>query len=95
MEQQQITAVLITDLSAAFDTVNHDPLLDVLQGQLGITNIILKLCKTFLKPRNFRVCINGSFSSEWIMDFGLPQRSTQGEYLFNYYASKLSEIVPD
>ena len=30
MEQQQITAVLIMDPSDAFDTVDHDLLLDVL-----------------------------------------------------------------
>ena len=29
------------------------------------------------------------------MDFGLPQGSIQGAYLFNCYASTLSEIVPD
>ena len=29
------------------------------------------------------------------MDFGLPQGSTQGAYLFICYASTLSEIVPD
>ena len=38
MEQQQITAVLIMDLSAAFDTVIHDFLLDVLQRKFCITN---------------------------------------------------------
>ena len=42
-----------------------------------------------------RVCVNGSYSSELIMDFGLPQGSTQGAYLFNCYASTLSEIVSD
>ena len=41
------------------------------------------------------MCFNGSYTSEWIMDFGLPQGSTQSVYLFNCYASTLSEIVPD
>ena len=29
------------------------------------------------------------------MDFGLPQGSTEGAYLFSCYASTLSKIVPD
>ena len=62
MEQQQITAVLIMDLVAAFDTVNHDLLLDVLQGNFSITNTVFKLYKDFLKPGKFKVCLNGSYS---------------------------------
>ena len=93
MEQQQITAVLILDLLSAFDRVNHDFLLDVLQRTFSITSTVLKWYKNFLKLRKFKVCINGSYSPKWIMDFGLPQGSTQGAYLFNCYVSTLSETV--
>ena len=95
MEKQQITALLIMDLSAAFNTVDHDLLLNVLQRKFGITNPALEWYNSFLKPRKFRVCINDSYLSEWIMGFGLPQGSTQDAYLFNCYASTLSKIVPD
>ena len=61
MEQQQIIAVLIMELLAAFDTVNHDFLLDVLHGKFGITNTVLKWYKNFLKPKKFRFCINSSY----------------------------------
>ena len=95
MENKQTTAVLIMDLSAAFSTVDHDLLLDVLHRKFGIINTALKWYNNFLKPRKSRICINGSYSSEWIMDFGLPQGSTQCAYLFSCYASTLSKIVPD
>ena len=36
MENKQITAVLIMDLLAAFDTVNHNLLLDALHSKFGI-----------------------------------------------------------
>ena len=95
MENKKITAMLIMDLSAAFDTVDHDVLLDVLHRKFGINNTALKLYTHFLKLRKSMVYINGSYSSEKIMDFGLPQGSTQGAFLFDCYALKLSKIVPD
>ena len=56
MEQQQATIVVITDLSAAFDMVNHDILLSVLDKRLGLQGKILNWTETHLRPRNFKVC---------------------------------------
>ena len=61
MENEQITGVLIMDLLAAFDTVNHNLLLNVLHRKFGIINAALKCYNNFLKLRKFRVCINGSY----------------------------------
>ena len=94
MEKQQTTAVLIMDLSADFDTVDHDFLLSVLQRKFGITKIALEWYNNFLKPWNSKYY-------QWLilvrMDHGLwpTQGSTWGVYLFNCYASTLAEIVPD
>ena len=53
MEKQQVTAVLIMDLSAAFYTVDHILLLNVLQRKFGITKTVLEWYYNFLKPRKF------------------------------------------
>ena len=52
MENKQITAVLIMDLLAAFDTVDHDVLLNVLHRKFGIIKTALQWYNNFLKLRN-------------------------------------------
>ena len=41
MERQEVTALTTLDLSVAFDTVNHEILIEVLEHKLGITNTAL------------------------------------------------------
>ena len=36
VEVQEITAVVVIDLSVAFDTVDHDVLLEVLNNRFGL-----------------------------------------------------------
>ena len=57
MEQQQATILVVTDLSAAFDTVNHDILLSVLEKRFGLQGNILNWVEAYLHPRNFKVCM--------------------------------------
>ncbi len=48
MERQSITAIVAIDLSAAFDTVDHDILLDVLEKKIGISEDALKWFESYL-----------------------------------------------
>ena len=63
MENQRVSALVVMDLSAAFDTVDHDILLDVLSNQCGIEGKVLKWFDTYLRPRFCQVDINGARSS--------------------------------
>ena len=94
IENKNITAVVILDLLAAFDTVNHNLLLEVLDKKFGIKDTALCWYEQYLKPRKFRVCINGNYSQEKTLEFSVPQGSTQGAYLFISYASTLNEVIP-
>ena len=50
MENQLVTAVVKQDLSIAFDTVDHDVLLDILEKQFGINDAAKKWYHNYLKP---------------------------------------------
>ena len=57
MDRQLVTSIVILDLSAAFDTVDHDLLLDVLGTRFGITGTARKWYESYLKPRRFRIVV--------------------------------------
>ena len=62
MEKQLVTVGVILDLSATFDTVNHDLLLEVLEKRFGIAGAARKWYTSYLKPRSFKVSIRNSTS---------------------------------
>ena len=54
MEEQLGNSSSYTRLSAAFDTVDHDLLLEVLEKQFGITGSAWHWYQNYLKPRKFK-----------------------------------------
>ena len=77
----------------AFNTVDHELLLKVLNHKLGVTDTALEWYKNYLIPRRLKVSINGSYSSEKTMDFSIPQGSVQGAFLCIAYASAIQEVM--
>ena len=59
MENQQVTSMIILDLSTTFDTVDHELLLKVLNHKFGVIDTALEWYKNYLIPRRFKVSING------------------------------------
>ena len=68
----RVSALVVMDLSAAFDTVDHKILLDVLPSQYGIEGKALRLFDTYLRPRFCQVDINGARSIMHSLDFSVP-----------------------
>ena len=83
--------VLIIDLSAAFDTVDHTVLLHILQSKFNINGSALAWLKSFLSDRTQRVKIGDSLSSSLTILYGVPQGSILGPLLFNLYCSSLTD----
>ena len=88
-------SVVTLDLLAAFDTVDHDLLLDVLETICGVTDNTKQCYHIYLKSRNFRVIIDKDKSEPRQLDNAVPQGSIQDAFPFISYASTLDEIVKD
>ena len=95
MNTQEVTLVVMLDLSAAFDTVNHSILLTRLNEELGICGAALEWFKSYLANRGQQVSVDGSLSERFSLDCGVPQGSCLGPLLFVIYASKLFKVVGD
>ena len=82
--------VLLVDLSAAFDTVDHRLLLNILQFKYHITGSALSWLKSFITGRQQRVKIGDCLSDSTNVLFGVPQGSILGPLLFNLYCASIN-----
>lgn len=92
MDLGKVTALLLLDLSSAFDTVEHSILLRNLES-LGVRGSALRWFGTYLSDRSQSVCINSTSSCPTILSTGVPQGSVLGPLLFTVYLHGIGEII--
>ena len=94
MEAQMVTGCVFMDLSAAFDTVDHELMLDILEKTYGISSVALGWYNSYLHPRAFKVCVNSTYSDSKNLTFSVPQGSASGANLFTAYCASIIEAIP-
>ena len=94
MENQKILTCIFMDLSAAFDTVDHDILLSILEQQYGISDNALAWYDSYLRPREFKVCVKNCYSKPRSLQFSVPQGSASGANIFTAYCSSIQQVIP-
>ena len=89
---------LLTDLSKAFDCINH-PLLIAKLYNYGVSPLSINMIFTYLSNRTHRTKINEYFSERPRIEHGVPQGSILGLLLFNidlidlFYECEESDIA--
>ena len=92
VENGEMAAVMMIDLSAAFDLVNHDILLKKLK-LLGFDEKTVTWFWSFLTNRSQAVYIDGQLSNVKRIKIGVPQGSLLGVLLYNIFGIDLPEVV--
>ena len=64
MEKKDINLLIMLDLNAAFDTVSHKVLIDLLEKQFGVSGTALEWFQNYLHDRKVKVCVEGQYSLE-------------------------------
>ena len=95
MERKEATAAAVMDLSAAFDTVDHTILIDLLHGLVGIGDRALRWFQSYLHNRYCKVNIGKDYSERKSLNFSVPQGSCAGPVLYLSYAASISDIVSE
>ncbi len=85
--------LVLLDLSAAFDTVNHRLLIGQLALKLRISGVVLDWVISYLSDRTQFVSTSDSKSDTQKLLRDVPQGSVLGAILFTIYTQPLRDIV--
>ena len=91
-EDGNVSCLVLPDIMATCDTVNHKILLQRLQTRYGIKGIALKWLESYPTECQQCVMIDRELSEPALLKQGIPQGSILGSILFSSYTTPLGNI---
>ena len=93
LDEGSMTALIMLDLSAAFDVIDHPILLKRLEFSFGIKEKALTWVKSYLADRTQCVSVANKTSPDVGLLFGVPQGSVLGPKNYCMYTKPVGEII--
>ena len=93
MDSGKAVALTLLDLSAAFDTIDHDILFNSLRDWFGVDGTVLRWIKSYLSNCKQKVKLGNRFSDAFSLPYRVPQGSVLGPLRFTLYTTSLSNII--
>ena len=94
MDRRRCVALVILDLSATFDTIDHHILLRHLEEDSGVTGSAMLWLESYFSGHTQSVNINGTISNSHPLITGMPQGSRIGPTEFPPYTLPIFDIAP-
>ena len=93
LDQRKSVFLVLLDLSAAFDTIDHQLLLGRLAGRIGLSGVPLRWVSSYLTDRTQFLSVSNERSECHQLTNGVPQGSVLGPIFFTIYTQPLGDIV--
>ena len=93
VDDKNLCLLVLLDLTAAFDTIDHEILLNRLKKSFLVSGTVLTWFEPYLTNRFYCVKVRNETSQNLPLIYGVSQGSVLGPVLFNMYTKPLSALI--